>query len=92
MFFKHFASKNQVPGFYVSRTLVEYELNISCVFSLDILSKQKILFFKILVIIQSIAILPPTVNCDLTEAWVALDKKGKNVAEILFFKKNQLLS
>ena len=50
------------------------------------------MFFKILVIIQSIAILPPTVNCDLTEAWVALDKKGKNVAEILFFKKIQLLS
>ena len=31
-------------------------------------------------------------DCDLTEAWVALDKKGKSVAEILFFKKNQLLS
>ena len=26
MFFKHFASKNQVPGFYVSGTLVENEL------------------------------------------------------------------
>lgn len=29
-------------------------------------------------------------DCDLTEAWVALDKKGKNVAEILFFKKKSI--
>ena len=28
MFFKHFASKNQLPGFYISRTLVENRLRI----------------------------------------------------------------
>ena len=27
MFFKHFASKNQLPGFYISGTLVENGLN-----------------------------------------------------------------
>ena len=27
MFFKHFASKNQLPGFYIKRTLVENGLN-----------------------------------------------------------------
>ena len=28
MFFKHFAGKNQLPGFYISRTLVENGLNL----------------------------------------------------------------
>ena len=28
VFFKHFASKNQLPGFYISRTLVENGLNL----------------------------------------------------------------
>ena len=31
MFFKHFASKNQLPGFCISRTLVENGLRISSV-------------------------------------------------------------
>ena len=29
MFFKHFASKNQLPGFYISGTLVENELSLN---------------------------------------------------------------
>ena len=29
MFFKHFASKNQLPGFYVNRTLVENGLKLA---------------------------------------------------------------
>ena len=29
MFFKHFTSKNQLPGFYISGTLVENGLNVS---------------------------------------------------------------
>ena len=28
VFFKHFASKNQLPGFYISGTLVENGINI----------------------------------------------------------------
>ena len=28
VFFKHFASKNQLPGFYISGTLVENELKV----------------------------------------------------------------
>ena len=28
VFFKHFASKNQLPGFYISRTLVENGLSL----------------------------------------------------------------
>ena len=30
MFFKHFAGKNQLPGFYISGTLVENGLNNGC--------------------------------------------------------------
>ena len=29
VFFKHFAGKKQLPGFYISRTLVENELKIA---------------------------------------------------------------
>ena len=31
MFFKHFASKNQLPGFYISETLVENGLILKIV-------------------------------------------------------------
>ena len=46
MFFKHFASKNQLPGFYLSETLVENGLRLMSsvfkvlIFSTDLINKN----------------------------------------------------
>ena len=43
MFFKHFASKNQLPGFYTSETLVENTLRFACEVKLILLKDVNIM-------------------------------------------------
>ena len=45
VFFKHFASKNQLPGFYISWTLVENGLNIETLHALKSFESVLILYF-----------------------------------------------
>ena len=53
VFFKHFASKNQLPGFYISETLVENGLSCTSFFNKTIKWQIKIIKATITEVILS---------------------------------------
>ena len=53
MFFKHFAGKNQLPGFYISETLVENGLSCTSFFNKTIKWQIKIIKATITEVILS---------------------------------------